>query len=129
MKTRLLPASRILIAMALGITLGYVIFANLPDKTAAAFVAAGYMSVLTDTSDVCLRLIKMLIGPLVFAALVVGFARRGEGKPVWFVFGKALGWFIAVSLVLGVIMANLLGEGLAQALRCNDASADHARCA
>ena len=129
MKLRLLPTYRILIATAIGITLGYAIFANLPDKGAAALIAAGYMSVVSDTSDVCLRLIKILIGPLVFAALVVGIAHRDEGKPVWAVFGKALSWFITVSLVLGVIMANLLGDGLAQALRCNNASAEHAQCA
>ena len=129
MKTRLLPAAWILIAMALGITLGCVIFASLPDKGAAVVIAAGYMSFMSDMYDVSLHLVKLLIGPLVFAALVVGIAHRGSGKPVWRVFTRALAWFSAVSLLLGLIMANILGDGLAQALRCNDAPVHGAQCA
>src|SRR5205814_6816773 len=63
---------------------------------------------------VFLRLIKMLIGPLVFATLVVGIAHMGDAKAVGRVFFKAIGWFITaslVSLVLGLIMANLLEPG------------------
>jgi|SoimicmetaTmtHAB_FD_contig_61_1425926_length_1096_multi_2_in_0_out_0_2 Na+/H+-dicarboxylate symporter len=129
MKTRLLPAAWILIAMAIGTTLGYVIFASLPDKGAAAVLAAGYASFMSEMYDVALHLIKLLIGPLVFAALVVGIAHRGSGKPVWYVFAKALAWFSVVSLILGLVMANVLGDGLARALRCNDAVAHGTPCA
>src|SRR5207344_749677 len=65
-------------------------------------------------SDVFLRLIKMLIGPLVFSTLVVGIAHMGDAASVGRVFAKALGWFITaslVSLILGLAMANLLPPG------------------
>ena len=103
-------AAWILIAMVIGIILGYMIFTNFPDKKTAAEIA-GYVSIM---SDVFLRLIKMLIGPLVFSTLVVGIAHMGDAKSVGRVFGKALGWFVTaslVSLVLGLVMANLLQPG------------------
>src|SRR5207342_1653137 len=59
-------------------------------------------------------LIKMLIGPLVFSTLVVGIAHMGDASSVGRVFAKALAWFITaslVSLVLGLVLANLLQPG------------------
>jgi Na+/H+-dicarboxylate symporter len=81
-----------------------------PDKKTAAQIA-GYVSIL---SDVFLRLIKMLIGPLVFSTLVVGIAHMGDAASVGRVFAKALGWFVTaslVSLVLGMVLANLMQPG------------------
>ena len=104
------PAAWIMIAMVIGIVIGYMIFINFPDKKVASQIA-GYISII---SDVFLRLIKMLIGPLVFSTLVVGIAHMGDAASVGRVFGKALAWFITaslVSLVLGLIMANLLQPG------------------
>jgi len=101
----------ILIAMVIGILIGYAIFKSFPDKKTASQIA-GYIALM---SDVFLRLIKMLIGPLVFATLVVGIAHMGDSKSVGRVFGKALLWFITaslVSLVLGLIMANWLKPGV-----------------
>jgi Na+/H+-dicarboxylate symporter len=110
MKRKLPPAAWILIAMVLGILIGYMIFTNFPDKKSAAQIA-GYISIM---SDVFLRLIKMIIAPLVFSTLVVGIAHMGDASSVGRVFGKALGWFVTaslVSLVLGLILANLLQPG------------------
>ena len=65
MKRKLPPAAWILGAMALGIVVGYMIFVQFPDKKIASQIA-GYITIF---SDMFLRLIKMLIGPLVFSTL------------------------------------------------------------
>ncbi len=105
------PAGWILIAMLLGIVIGYMIFVSFPDRKTATQIA-GYVSIM---SDVFLRLIKMIIAPLVFSTLVVGIAHLGDAASVGRVFGKALGWFITaslVSLLLGLFLANLLQPGV-----------------
>jgi Na+/H+-dicarboxylate symporter len=110
MKKKMPQAAVILIAMVVGVILGYMVFVGYPDKKGAAEIA-GYISIF---SDVFLRLIKMLIGPLVFSTLVVGIAHLGDAASIGRVFVKALGWFITaslVSLVLGMILANLLQPG------------------
>jgi Na+/H+-dicarboxylate symporter len=48
-----------------------MLFVSFPDKKTAT-TAVGYISIF---SDVFLRLIKMLIGPLAFSTLVVGIAQ------------------------------------------------------
>ena len=109
-KKKLPAAVWILVAMVIGILVGWMIFNSFPDKKTAAEIA-GYISIM---SDVFLRLIKMLIGPLVFSTLVVGIAHMGDAKSVGRVFGKAIGWFLTaslISLVIGLVMANLLKPG------------------
>ena len=104
------PAITIFVGMGLGIVLGYMVFIQFPDKKSAAEVA-GYISL---ASDIFLRLIKMLIGPLVFSTLVVGIAHMGSAASVGRVFAKAIGWFVTaslVSLLLGLLLANLLQPG------------------
>src|SRR6202045_40682 len=110
MKRKIPMAAYILIAMVLGIVVGYMVFISYPDKKTAAQIA-GYISIM---SDIFLRLIKMLIGPLVFSTLVVGIAHMGDAKSVGRIFAKALGWFVIasiVSLLLGLLLANLLHPG------------------
>ncbi|TCO76358.1 Na+/H+-dicarboxylate symporter [Plasticicumulans lactativorans] len=112
----------IVIAMLLGIATGYACHAAFPDPKTAATIA-GYISLFTD---VFLRLIKMIIAPLVFSTLAVGIAHMGDTKTVGRVGVKALGWFVIaslVSLVLGLIMANLLQPGHNIGLPLPDASA------
>ena len=103
-------AGWIMIAMVIGILLGWMVNTNFPNTKSAAEIA-GYISLV---SDIFLRLIKMLIGPLVFSTLVVGIAHMGDAASVGRVFGKALGWFVTaslISLVLGLILANVLQPG------------------
>lgn len=122
MKFRLPLAGWILLAMFFGVVIGYVIFLTSPDK-AAATETAGYISVI---SDVFLRLIKMLIGPLVFSTLVVGIAHMGDAGAVGRVFGKAMMWFLTASLLslaVGLMMANILQPGHHLALPLPDVSA------
>ena len=110
MAKKLPQAVVILIAMGIGIVLGYMVFLSFPDRKTAAEIA-GYISIV---SDIFLRLIKMLIGPLVFSTLVVGIAHLGDAASIGRVFVKALGWFIAASitsLLLGMVLANWLQPG------------------
>mgnify|MGYP002383023027 CR=1 FL=1 len=97
----------ILGAMVLGIAVGAVIHAQIPDP-ATQKVFAGYVSY---GSTIFLRLIKMIIAPLVFATLVGGIAHMGSGSKLGRVFAKTLGWFVCasfISLLLGLVMVNLL---------------------
>jgi len=110
-RKKLPPAAWIFVAMLAGIVVGYAVFVEFPDKKVAAEIA-GYISII---SDVFLRLIKMLIGPLVFSTLVVGIAHIGDAASVGRVFGKAFAWFLTaslVSLMLGLVLVNLLQPGV-----------------
>src|SRR3954463_16294282 len=110
MKRKLPAAAGILIALVLGIIVGYMIFVSYPDKKSATQIA-GYISIM---SDVFLRLIKMIIAPLVFSTLGVGIAHMGAAASGGRGCGKARGGFgtpSRVSLVLGLIPANLLQPG------------------
>nr|WP_180202931.1 dicarboxylate/amino acid:cation symporter [Pseudomonas sp. SbOxS1]NYU02504.1 dicarboxylate/amino acid:cation symporter [Pseudomonas sp. SbOxS1] len=122
MKYRLPLAGWILLAMLLGVLIGYSIFLNAPDKATATEIAS-YISIV---SDVFLRLIKMLIGPLVFSTLVVGIAHMGDAGSVGRVFGKAMLWFLTASLLslaVGLMMANILQPGQHLALPLPDVNA------
>ncbi|MDQ1922769.1 dicarboxylate/amino acid:cation symporter [Massilia pseudoviolaceinigra] len=97
----------ILLALVLGVVIGYVINISAPNP--AAF--AEYMSLVTT---LFLRLIKMIIAPLVFSTLVVGIAKMGDAKEVGRIGAKALGWFVIASILslsLGLILVNLFRPG------------------
>jgi len=99
----------VVLALILGIIVGYICNATAPDAAAAKNIA-GYFSILTD---VFLRMIKMIIGPLVFSTLVYGIA-ASDSKSVGRVGIKAMGWFLAaslISLLLGLLFANVLQPG------------------
>jgi len=103
----------IMIAMVLGVIVGYLCNTFAADAKAAKEIA-GYFNIVTD---VFLRLIKMIIAPLVFSTLVAGIASMGDTKTVGRIGLKALGWFVIaslISLVLGMTMAGITrpGEGL-----------------
>ena len=68
----------------------------------------------TILSDIFLRLIKMIVGPLVFCTLVVGVAKVGDIKAVGRIGGKTLLWFLSatlISLLLGMLLVNLFEPG------------------
>ena len=99
----------ILIALVIGILVGYLVNTN--SDTAGAQSFADTMSLITT---LFLRLIKMIIAPLVFATLVVGIAKMGDAKEVGRIGVKALGWFFIASLIslsLGLILVNLFRPG------------------
>ncbi|WP_404992686.1 dicarboxylate/amino acid:cation symporter [Cupriavidus pauculus] len=107
--TKRLP-TLIFIAMLLGVIVGSAAHNMAPDAATAKSIA-DHLSILTD---VFLRMIKMIIGPLVFATLVSGIASMGDGKTVGRIGLKAMAWFMAASitsLLLGLVMANLLAPG------------------
>jgi Na+/H+-dicarboxylate symporter len=98
----------ILLAMALGVVMGTLIFEYLP---ASRVEIASSINLIAMAF---LRLIKMLIAPLVFATLVGGIAHMGSGARLGRIFAKTMGWFISasfISLLLGLLMVNLLQPG------------------
>jgi Na+/H+-dicarboxylate symporter len=101
----------ILIAMILGVAVGALINTEFP-APATQKLFSTYISI---GSLVFLRLIKMIIGPLVFSPLVVGIGHMSSAGAVGRVGGKAMLWFISASLVsltLGLILVNLLEPGV-----------------
>ena len=85
----------ILIAMVLGILVGYACHTLWPDPKTAKTIA-DYISLFTE---IFLRLIKMIIAPLVFSTLVVGVAHMGDTKAIGRIGVKAMAWFVGASLV------------------------------
>jgi Na+/H+-dicarboxylate symporter len=100
----------ILVAMVLGILVGYACHDAFPDKKITADIAS-HISIATD---VFLRLIKMIIALLVFSTLTVGIAHMGDGKTAGRIGIKAMGWFVMASLVsltLGMVLSNFFQLG------------------
>lgn len=87
-----------------GITLGVLLGILAPDWGAA----------MKPFGDGFIKLIKMLIGPIVFTTVVVGIARMGSMKEVGRIGVLALVYFEVVStlaLVIGLVVVNLLQPG------------------
>lgn len=100
----------ILIAMVLGIIVGYLVHENY--SAAARKEFADNIKLLTT---IFLRMVQMIIAPIVFATLVVGIAKLGDLKTVGRVGGKAMLWFITASLVslgLGLVLVNITQPGV-----------------
>jgi Na+/H+-dicarboxylate symporter len=99
----------ILIAMLLGIAVGYVVHETASAETIKSF--AGNIKLL---GTIFIRLVKSIIAPLVFSTLVVGIAKLGDLKTVGRVGGKAMLWFISASLtslLLGMVLVNFFQPG------------------
>ena len=99
----------ILMAMALGIVVGYMVFIKSSDVVRSAF--SDNIKLL---SSIFIRLVQMIIAPLVFTTLVVGIAKLGDLKTVGRVGGKAILWFVTASLaslLLGLMLVNYFKPG------------------
>jgi Na+/H+-dicarboxylate symporter len=104
----------VVVAMVLGVALGFVLNHILDAEQIKT--AGGYFAMVTD---VFLRLIKMIIGPLVFSTLVVGITHMEDSAAVGRVGVKTMGWFIfasLVSLTIGLVMVHLFHPGVGLAL-------------
>ncbi len=112
----------ILLAMLLGIGLGYAIFIGEPDIAIRKGIGANFKLLTT----IFMGLVKMIIAPLVFSTLVVGISKLGDLKSVGRVGLKAMLWFITaslVSLLIGLVWVNVLGPGLGSTLKADPAEA------
>jgi Na+/H+-dicarboxylate symporter len=102
----------IVLAMAAGLVLGYVLNRQLAGRSAEEMDKA--LQPLSILPEIFLRLIKMIVAPLVFTTLIVGVARVGDIKAVGRIGGKTLLWFVSaslVSLLLGMLLVNLFQPG------------------
>ena len=99
----------ILIAMVLGIAVGYIVFS----KSSPAY-RDSFSTNIKLLSNIFIRLVQMIIAPLVFSTLVVGIAKLGDLKTVGRVGGKAILWFVTASLaslLLGMVLVNYFKPG------------------
>jgi Na+/H+-dicarboxylate symporter len=111
----------IMIAMLLGIVVGYFIHINASESFIKDF--GPKIKLLTT---IFLRMVQMIIAPLVFATLVVGIAKLGDLKTVGRVGGKAMLWFISaslISLLLGLLLVNITKPGVGVNLANSDPEA------
>ncbi len=93
--------AQVLAGIVLGVILGVV-----APSTAAAMKPLG---------DGFIKLIKMLIGPIVFATITVGIARMGAMKDVGRIGIRTLLYFEFIStlaLVIGLVVVNVLQPGV-----------------
>ncbi|HEX9947233.1 MAG TPA: cation:dicarboxylase symporter family transporter, partial [Allosphingosinicella sp.] len=105
----------ILFALVLGVVVGwglnFLLGDGTPEGGPVVKEVARYLSILTT---IFLHLIKMIIAPLVLSTLVVGIAHMGDTAALGRVGAKALGWFVAASLVsltLGLILVTIFQPG------------------
>ncbi|HEU4935929.1 MAG TPA: C4-dicarboxylate transporter DctA [Vicinamibacterales bacterium] len=100
------PFYRSLYAQVLaGIVLGVILGVVSPDTGAA----------MKPLGDGFIKLIKMLIGPIVFATITVGIARMGAMRDVGRIGIRTLVYFEVIStlaLVIGLVVVNILQPGV-----------------
>jgi Na+/H+-dicarboxylate symporter len=109
----------ILAALVLGVIVGTTLNFTVDDT-------APWVSGFGIVTTTFLRLIKMIIGPLVFATLAVGIAKMGDLGAVGRVGLKSMAWFMAASLMslgLGLLLVNLLQPGVNLGIELPDIAA------
>lgn len=104
--------TKILIGFVLGVVLGQVLYSTLSPE--AAVELGNKFQIL---SKIFLKLIKMIVGPLVFCTLVVGIAKLGDFKVVGRIGIKTLLYFYLatiLSLIVGLVVVNITKPGTIQ---------------
>ena len=115
---------KIFIGMTLGIIVGYILNKIYQDNPESLNSASTYLNLL---SKIFLRMIKMIIGPLIFSILTVGIAKLGDFKLVGRIGAKTLGYFYfatLLSLLTGLIAVNVLRPGRMMRIDLPSAGAD-----
>ena len=115
---------KIFIGMTLGIIVGYILNKTYQDNPDSLNSASTYLNLL---SKIFLRMIKMIIGPLIFSILTVGIAKLGDFKLVGRIGAKTLGYFYfatLLSLLTGLIAVNILRPGKMMQIPLPTAGAD-----
>lgn len=101
--------TKIVIGFVLGVLIGQYLYSSTDADTAKA-VSDKFQLL----SRIFLKLIKMIIGPLVFSTLVVGIAKLGDFKVVGRIGIKTLGYFYfatILSLIIGLVVVNVTRPG------------------
>jgi Na+/H+-dicarboxylate symporter len=99
----------IMLSILLGVVVGCV--CNTVAGSERARIIADHLSTITD---IFLRMIKMIIGPLVFSTLVSGIAGMRDTKAIGRIVLKVLAWFLVASLVslsIGLLFVNCIQPG------------------
>ncbi|MDF2789964.1 MAG: proton/sodium-glutamate symport protein [Neobacillus sp.] len=110
-------ATQIFLALILGIIVGVIFYGN---ETAIA--------ILGPMGDIFIHLIKMIVVPIVIAALIVSIAGVGDIKKLGKLGGKTLLYFESVTtlaIAIGLLAANLFQPGAGvdtSSLKANDIS-------
>lgn len=104
--------TKVLIALAIGIVVGILVF-NLPDGTFKNdFLVDGIFHLV---GQIFLRGIMMLVVPLVFISLVNGAASMGDIKKLSRVGGKTIAFYLtttAIAIIIALILGYFLQPGV-----------------
>ncbi|WP_428667261.1 dicarboxylate/amino acid:cation symporter [Runella sp.] len=104
--------TKIVIGFVLGVIIGQILHSTMTPEEATE-VAKKFQIL----SKVFLKLIKMIVGPLVFCTLVVGVAKLGDFKVVGRIGIKTLLYFYfatILSLIVGLVVVNITRPGEVQ---------------
>ncbi|WP_128544158.1 dicarboxylate/amino acid:cation symporter [Larkinella soli] len=104
--------TKIVIGFVLGVIAGQILHSTSDPETAAEIGNKFQL-----LSKVFLKLIKMIVGPLVFSTLVVGIAKLGDFRVVGRIGIKTLAYFYfatILSLVVGLVVVNITRPGTIQ---------------
>ncbi len=97
-------ATRILLALAVGLVLGIAAFRFAPD------LAAGAANIADPIGTLWLNGLRMTVVPLLVALLVTGIAQTAEAAKAGAIAGRAIAWIIALmslSALLGAVLTPL----------------------